>query len=477
MFSRYLTYFLLSIFISQPIFVTANVNSELYRIRIRNTAGSLIQVSIDSGHSYSTVGRVSREANSRIIGFAAASYTPAGCIAATAVHGLRIKTGQSASGFGKKQMPLIFSITPAQFAAIPQGYGGHIPRSSAIQTDIYAGCSVFREFAPFVGNRVYTESSGELVPLEPDHIPKPGLAYVIIVTRPNDTPISIEFENRESGSVTARYADGSSRKIAEVVRPVTGVGRYDATTFTGVGAINTNHGGVITISTAPVKPPATVEGCEPETRGGFMIQPDRHANEQGEKKGQVMVVKPLDGLAMLEGSPPMFNSYIGLLWDPTQPDKSYKAQIRLDGCDWEEMPVVVGKIDNAFSSEYLSEYVYPKRIIVKGVTHIRIALPETDRNYLSKKLAGYAATFNGKTGSDIKKISGVYMVTTDICNSFVEMVDFFVDGVKQFSTGSAPYRLQWNTTKHANGFHELETEVRSKNGDVSATRSIVYINN
>ena len=44
-------------------------------------------------------------------------------------------------------------------------------------------------------------------------------------------------------------------KPATVARPVKGVGRYDGTSFTGVGAVNTNHAGVITISTAPIQPP------------------------------------------------------------------------------------------------------------------------------------------------------------------------------------------------------------------------------
>ena len=44
------------------------------------------------------------------------------------------------------------------------------------------------------------------------------------------------------------YPDGSAEQIASVDRPVQGTGRYDGTTFTGVGAVNTSHGGVLTVS-------------------------------------------------------------------------------------------------------------------------------------------------------------------------------------------------------------------------------------
>ena len=73
---------------------------ELYRIRIRNSPGGFVQVSMDAGQRYFTVGRVKIAANARSTGFAAASYMPEETVAATSIHGLRIKTGQSALGIG-----------------------------------------------------------------------------------------------------------------------------------------------------------------------------------------------------------------------------------------------------------------------------------------------------------------------------------------------------------------------------------------
>ena len=72
------------------------------------------------------MGRVKIAANARTIGFAASSYIPNGTVAATAVHGVRIKTGQFTERVvGKAQKPLMFSLTPAEFSEIPKGYGGH----------------------------------------------------------------------------------------------------------------------------------------------------------------------------------------------------------------------------------------------------------------------------------------------------------------------------------------------------------------
>ena len=103
-----------------------------------------------------------------------------------------------------------------------------------------------------MGNPVFVERGHQLVALPEDYIPIDGETFVIVVKRPRRMPSEIDFENRAGGEVIAKFPDGTSEAIAHVDRPVTGVGRYDATTFTGVGAINTNHGGVITISTAPV---------------------------------------------------------------------------------------------------------------------------------------------------------------------------------------------------------------------------------
>ncbi len=447
----------------------AHATDEACRIRIDNSPGGLVQVSVDGGRTWGCVGRVTTPANARIIGFAAASYTPQGTVAATAVHGIRIKTGQQALGVGKSQMPVIFSIVPLEFARIPEGYGGHVPRSSGILTDICAGHSIFRNQSPYVGNKVYFERERKLMPLPEDYTPTVGDVFVITVTRPHDSPTEVVFENTAGGRVTAKYADSTSKHIARVVRPVTAVGRYDGTTFTGVGAINTNHGGVITISTAPVAPPATREGGEVETRGGFMIQPSRHVLEQNETKPQVMVIAPVDeSKPALEGTPPLFSGHIDLRRFPESPENSCRVQVKIDGGPWERPPEIVGRVDDAFTAGYLESYFrkteYPRHI-ESGVTSIRLLFSKCDPELIARDLADEVADYTARAvRSGVRTVSGDVVLAPkkpwdDGC-----VVDFYVDGRLIYTCNRAPCHYTWDSTKVANGFHSIEIETLPASG-------------
>lgn len=424
---------------------------EIYRIRIQNRPGGLVQVSIDGGKTWGTVGRVKVAANARMVGFAAASYAPHGTVAATAVHGLRIKTGQAAMGVGKAQMPLIFSIVPRQYAELPVGYGGHVPRSSGIITDIDAGRSIFRNFAPFVGNRVFLERQRILEPLPEDYLPTTNDVFVIVVTRPDDTPSEIVFENKDGGKVTAVYPDGLSKTITEVVRPVKGVGRYDGTTFTGVGAINTNHGGVITVSTAPICPPDTKEGGPVETRGGFMIQPYYHVCEQGEGSPQVMVVGPRDSSTPhLEGTPPLFFGYIGLSFYPDSPDASYRVQVQTDEGEWKNVPSIVGKVDDALSD----------------VTKIRILFPRYNPTLTRREMLREVSDYTEKllkTGMSARK--GEIRFSPSKPPRGTAVATLYVDGRAVCISNTYPYNLVWDSTVSPNGLHLIEIETLSSTGE------------
>jgi hypothetical protein len=151
---------------------------------------------------------------------------------------------------------------------------------------------------------------------------------------------------------------------------VTGVGRFDGTSYTGPGLINTNHGGVITISTSPISTSKLPEGTGPERRGGFQIQPSEHAKTQYPMP-QAMIIKPVDGSRNLEGRAPLFMGYIGLAYDPENPSNSVRAEVEIGG-EWRQMPEVIGKMDSVFSE--------------LGVTALRILLPDYDREYLTRAL-------------------------------------------------------------------------------------------
>lgn len=463
---------------------SAFAGDEAYRIRVHNEVNGLVQVSLDRGVNWSTVGRVKLPANARIVGFAAAAYIPHGTVAATAVHGIRIKSGQYTLGVGKAQKAMLFSIEPREFSCIPNGYGGHQPRSSGVYTDIFAGHSIFRNESPYVGSAVFVERNRKLLPLPEDYTPIEGETFVITVTRP-DRPISeIDFENKPSGNVTVKYPDGSNEVIASVDRPVKGTGRYDGTTFTGVGAINTNHGGVLTISTAPTCLPMTDEGGPEETRGGFMIQPYFHVKEQGEESPQVMVVGPKDSkIPHVEGTAPIFFGNINLSRYWGRPENSYRVEVSIDSGPWEDVPRIVGKVDDSFTPTYLETYFASKgtpRKLTQGVTAIRLLFPKLDASLLARDLAQEAEDY-------AKRVTGVKTVSRTVylkppaehrssgpANS---LVNFYVDGTLANMSSADPCSWNWDSTKAANGLHEIEIERAVGSSAYIVDRRVVVVKN
>lgn len=436
-----------------------------------------MQVSVDGGVTWGTVGRVKSLANARIFGFAAASYVPHGTVAATAVHGIRIKTGQYALGIGKAQKAMLFSIEPREFWSIPNGYGGHLPRSSGVYTDIFAGHSIFRNQSPYVGNAVYVERDRKLQPVPEDYTPIEGETFIIVVIRPDKPISSIDFENNAHGKVTVRHPDGSSEVIASVDRPVTGTGRYDGTTFTGVGAINTNHGGVLTISTAPTCPPMIQEGASTETRGGFMIQPYFHVTEQGEQSPQVMVVGPKDSKnPRIEGTAPLFSGNINLTRYWGDPEHSFRAQVKIDDGPWEDTPQIIGKVDNAFTAAYLNTYFASKgapRKVTQGVTAIRLLFPAYDSALLARDLAQEVTDYT-KRVTDVRAVKRIITLKPSRPVGGSALVNFYVDGYRVSTATADRAEWDWDTTKAANGLHEIEIET---DGVSRAEKRVVLVKN
>ena len=88
-----------------------------------------------------------------------------------------------------------------------------------------------------------------------------------------------------------------------------------------------------------------------------MIQPFYHVTEQGERAVQVMVVGPRDkSKPHMEGTPPLYDGYLNLSYFPDSPANSYRAQVRIDNGDWENVPEMVGRINDAFTPGYLTDY-------------------------------------------------------------------------------------------------------------------------
>ena len=345
---------------------------ELYRIRFINREGGPVDVceAVRRGGRYHRVGTVTRAAAATALGFSASVYAPPGAVAATAVHGIRIKvSGERGCRRGDAR---IISILPKEFAASPKGFGGHIAGMSGIHTDVPAGKAIFRNLAPFVGNQVLLTRGGAQLPLPSGYTPRDGDELIVVVCIPARYPKEIIVENHRGGRVEAVYA-GGREIVGRVERPVTGVGRFDATAYTGVGRINTNHAGVLTISTAPVTS-AGNDGSR-ETRGGFMIQPSRHARDAKEVS-QVLVVGPASpGAPPLEGSPPLFSGCIGLAHDPAREENSFRVDVKTSDSDWRPLPPLVGRSDAALM-----------KLPNGAVTHIRIRFPAFSADWVRAEI-------------------------------------------------------------------------------------------
>jgi hypothetical protein len=420
---------------------------ELYRIRLINRPNGAIEVSDDGGHTYSRIGKVLRPATSTQRGFAASVFSEPGKVVATAVHGIRIKTGGAREC--DKDASQTVSIIPLEFAHTPTGFGGYVAGPSGIYTDIPTGDAIFRNLAPFVGNHVYREVGSQLGDIYDGYMPRDGDVLIIIATIPARYPKEMLVENKAGGSVSLVYADGEE-KVARVERPVRGIGRFDATGYTGVGRINTNHTGVLTISTAPITDGAK-DGSSHETRGGFMIQPSRHAKTNSETN-QILVVGPLsDGGQWLEGMAPIFAGYIGLAYDPKDEQHSFRVDIKTDKSDWIPMPEMLGWHDDALVH-------LPNG---KGaLTDIRLHFPDLSADWVHSQIALSSRQYMAKGRAHAVK-NGVPIISDDSLTLKVDaskldglnFVNLYVDGEFRGSSNTAPFSFTLDTRSLPRGEH------------------------
>ena len=419
---------------------------ELYTIRIANREGGPVEVSADGGRTYSRVGKVLRPATTTSEGYAASIYAAPSSVAATAVHGIRIKVSGKLGC--EKESSQTISIIPFEFGHTPNGFGGHVAGSSGIFTDIPTGQGIFRNLAPFVGNSVFRETVTGLIPLPANYLPGIGDVLVIAVTVPARYPRELVFENRQGGGVRVVYPDGEET-VARVERPVRGVGRFDATGYTGVGRINTNHSGVLTISTAPIQNGGK-DGSSHETRGGFMIQPSHHAKGNPEV-AQIMVVCPVSGDdSWLEGTPPLFSGYIGLAYDLSDEKNSFRVDVRTATSDWMPLPELVGKQDNALMRMPNS---------AGAVTQIRIRFPEMSHEWIRAQVDRYSRVYLATCKAAAAKKGAV--VTDDTLTLRVDtsrlqgvrLVSLYLDGEFKGASNTPPYAFTLDTRDLPAGEH------------------------
>ena len=437
--------------------VRSGEKRELYRIRVVNAGGGPVEVSIDSGKSYARVGRVIEPATSTIEGFAASVYSPSGVVAATAVHGVRLKVAGAAGC--RLCNTQVISIIPREFRSSPNGFGGHTEGKAGIYTDIPTGKAIFRNLAPFVGNPVLIERLGRLIPLPDGYVPGFGDVLVIVVEIPSKYPKEITFENREGGAVTAVYPSGKET-FGRVEQPVTGIGRFDATGYTGVGHINTNHIGVITVSTAPIVE-GQKDGGSVETRGGFMIQPSHHAGNVPHG-GEVMVVGPTSPSGKwLEGTPPLFSGYLGLDCDEVHAEHSFRVEVKTTISDWVQLPVMVGKCDDELL--HLPNHL-------GRVTDIRIRFPDLSKSWLAGELR--TAENEYRTERRAEAVRNGWMTRerleyyADVSKlQSVSYVSLYVDGEFAGVSNCAPFSFLVDSGHLASGDHAAVMQAVTTGGE------------
>lgn len=453
---------------------------ELHRLRIINRRLGTIQASTDEGASWSIVGRVTQPCTGASEGYIAADYAPSGSVAAVAIHGLRIRV----SGEDPQlHAPLVMGISPKELSGDKPnfGYGGHRAGTVGMQTDIPAGTSIFRELAPLPGNAVFIESrGGRLLPLPDDFKPRgQGEALVIPVRIPRKRLREVILENKLGGKVTVTLVGGESRVVTHVVKPVAGVGRFDGTSYTGVGRINTAHTGVITISTAPIDMVAP-EGEGKERRGGFQISPVWHNGRTNEHDAPMMLLlgalgedgKPLARRRELEGTAPLFLGHIGLFGE------SATVDCQIDSGEWEPLPPIKGVRLDAFTADGLNElwkWAGKSRTCSTGVTAFRIRLPQPTPEEQATVVAATLVRYRDVRLAEarlnkVPVVSGMVTINSTMTDpTRVSFLRLSVDGNIKALKNFAPFVITWDTTHLVDGEYFIEIEALDSSGAVLAS--------
>lgn len=468
---------------------SVNDTVELYRLRITNQEAGAIQVSSDQGVTWRLIGRVVVPASGTQEGYIAAEYARSGTVAATAVHGHRIRISAQDLSL---HAPRLISIDPKEYvkAALPTTYGGHRPGVSGIYTDIPAGTSLFRELAPINGNDVYLESpgSGRLFPIPSSFYPTgKGEVLVIPVVTPKNALTSVTIENKGGGKVEATFADGTTRQITQTVQPVQGVGRFDGTSYTGVGRLNTTHTGVVTVSTASIDS-TLPEGQGKERRGGFQISPAWH-NARTEEAGAPMVLvigefgKPRR--SFLEGQAPLFHGMIGL--GEQGKDQQPICEMSVDSGPWEPLPALVGARPDVFTGPGLTRFWKGSgisRTSAKGVTAFRLTLPQRTPSEARQVARADAEAYRthllaqARAGK-LPLIKGLYTFSANPTGApATASARFSIEGEPRGFSNSPPFALSWDTRSVSDGEYLMETEALNADGNVLATtRKRVFVLN
>ena len=314
---------------------------ESHRIQIVNRDGGLVALSRDRGKTWTKVGSVVKS-NRGIVHwiqdkeFTASDWAPLSSVAATAVNAIHLKFDQAVHASA-------LTIQPVEFLDKEKAkIASYMAADASIYTDIPAGTKIFAEDAPLVGDPLELHTRAGDIPIPKGYVPRQGDIFQIRVLAPVRMPQRIEFENRFGGSVMLYDAEGEPHRIAQVLRPVMGIGRFTGSQYAKNSAVRANHPGVLCIATSKTG-----------EIGGFQIIPSTHASHPDldyvRASAQWLVVGPVGALQQdLEGTYPIFRGHF-------RPMRSH-TKVRLNNGPWVDLPVLSGKKDGA----------------LKAVTHVAV---------------------------------------------------------------------------------------------------------
>jgi hypothetical protein len=469
---------------------------ETHRIRIGNRKGAAVEVSLDGGRNWTTLGRVTKPATDSGAGFAALAIAAPGTVAAISREGIALRTDRP-GGAGSTVKPRIFSLAPV---------GGAVG-DSAIATDLPRGRDLFGPLAPPLGSAVLLESAGRSRPLPGGYIPQAGDHLVIVASVPADAPAMLVIENREGGRVLAVSPTGDESVVGHVRRPLRGVARYPATDGARCGGVASHHPASIVVATTPpeansgpvpdtrqpiadTRPPGASATAEAPGFGGFLIQAEASAAAVKPEEGSVLVVDRLTA----SGAPlglPLRLSPAGSLVGET------RVEARLDGGAWEPLPAIGGSAPAALTAAGLMEEFKAHgtaRSLTDGITHLRLVLgpftPERLRAALpittTVREAGMAATPAAPTlqkarqaanptkkpaAAQGRRATKTLRVVANIQGQGIVYVMFYVDGRLRKMTNTPPYEWRWDTRADTNGAHSLEIRGADVNGRILTTQT------
>ncbi|MBC7328675.1 hypothetical protein H5T87_11290 [bacterium] len=422
--------------------------SDLYWISLENKQDGMIKVSLNQGLSWVTIGKVLKPGHGSVKGFLASKWGKRGTVVAASSYAIHIKVSESE----------VISILSKEMESLPKDFGGQQPGDAGILTDIRAGTLLFKDLAPLVGSKVCLRESSALKEL-PDSFSLQGGEELYIIVEPREFPQGIVIENKMGGNVYL-IKEGKRQVVGKVEKPLTGIGRFDGTEFTGIGRINTVHPGAITVSTVP----AGAKSFDINLSGGFQIVPIENAKEgYFASSPPYLIVSPLEG--EIAGSYPLFDGTIGL-WDFG--GNGFRVEVSWNGNEWEEIPLLKGKIDDLAS--YLNKSTKGK--YRTAFSYIGIIFPRIDITKAIKEV------LKGKIMEEMRIVRGKLDIEVRLEGEGAKIVDLKIDGKLRAVKNYYPFVFTIDLSDLSEGEHIVEVSAKDENGDVLASKKQkIYVDN